>query len=338
MTKTIQVDSMDEIGDLATALNQSNKQVKDLISEVIDSTGDLSASTEELSAASQEISLKIQMVNNSTEQIAKGTQDLGATTEEVSASVEEIGENTSELANKAAGSAASANKIKERAKNIKEKAAKNIEEGKLIYEEKRNNILEAIEDSKVVEEVKAMADSIRSIAEQTNLLALNAAIEAARAGEQGKGFAVVADEIKKLAEQSVEAVDNIQNMVTKIEAAFNNMSLSGKDMLEYINTNVQPSYELLMNTGIQYEKDAEFVDNISIEIAESSKQMNEVIEQVNIAMQNVSSTAEKSASGSDKILNSINETSVAINEAVKATEAQAELAQKLNNMILNFKI
>lgn len=337
-TKNITITANDEIGALAAALNKSNNQVKELISEIVSSASDISASSEELTATTEEIASKMEFVNESTEQIAKGSQDLGATTEEVSASVEEIGANTSELANRAADGASSANEIKERAKNIKETAAKNIEKGSLIYEEKRGNILKAIEDGKVVEDVKIMADSIGSIAEQTNLLALNAAIEAARAGEQGKGFAVVADEVRKLAEQSVEAVQSIQTMVVKIQAAFNNLSLSGKDILDYISDNVQPDYQLLMDTGIQYEKDAEFVDNMSVEIAESTKQMNEVVEQVGTAMQNVSSTAEQSASGSDEILSKINEVSTAITEVAKTTQSQAELAQKLNSMVLKFKI
>ncbi|AQS11425.1 methyl-accepting chemotaxis protein 4 [Clostridium saccharobutylicum] len=338
LTATINIDSKDEIGNVAKALNKSKENIKILISEIMNGASDMSATSEELSATVEEVSSKMEVVNQSVEQISKGVQDLSATTEEVSASTEEISASTNELANRANDSEVSVNEIKERAVDIKVKASKNIEEGTVIYDQNRSNILKAIEKVKVVEDVKIMADSIGSIAQQTNLLALNAAIEAARAGEQGRGFAVVADEVRKLSEQASQAVLDIQSMVGEVQAAVGQLSQSGQDVLKFIENNVKPSYEFLQSTGAQYEKDAEFMNNITEEISSSSKQMNGVIEQISEAIQNVSATAEESATSTEEITNSVNEVTFAINDVAKSAQSQAELAQKLTDMVQNFKL
>lgn len=334
----INMNSKDEIGVLAEALDHANDNIRNLIAEIIKGANMINSSGEKLSATTQEVSAKMEEINESTEQISKGAQDLSAATEEVSASAEEIGATTSEIANRANNAAASVNEIKKRSLQIKEKATENIEEGNRIYEEKKFNILKAIEDGKVVNEVKSMAEAIGDIASQTNLLALNAAIEAARAGENGKGFAVVADEVRNLAEESAKAVSSIQEMVLQVQTAFENLSQSGEDILNHIGQHVQPSYELLMNTGIQYEKDAEFVDNITQEFAYSSNQINEVIDQINHAMQNVSVTAEEAETGSEDVLNSISKITAAVNDIAKSAQSQAELSERLTYMVQKFKL
>lgn len=338
LTQEINVNTIDEIGSLVKALNSANTNIRNLIGQIIDGANEISSSGQELSVITEEVSCKMEEINESSEQISRGAQDLSAVTEEVTASAEEIGATTSELANKANDASISVGKIKKNSLEIKKKAAENIKEGNSIYEEKKANIIKAIEDGKVMNEVKLMADAIGDIAAQTNLLALNAAIEAARAGENGKGFAVVAEEVRKLAEQSSEAVSSIQGMVMQVQTAFKNLSQSGEDILNYIANNVKLSYELLMNTGIQYEKDSEFVDEITEEFALSSNQINEVIGQINQAMQNVSATAEESGASSEEVLSSINQITVAVNDIAKSAQNQAELSQKLNNMVQRFKI
>jgi len=338
LTQNIDIKSKDEIGEVANALNKSKENIKLLIAEMINGSNDISAASEELSATAEEVSSKMQMVNNSTEQITKGAQDLSATTEEVSASAQEIGNTTNDLSIKASNSFESAIQIKKRAIEIKEKAIDSIEHGNKIYEENRINILKAIDAGKVVQDVKIMADSIGEIASQTNLLALNAAIEAARAGEMGKGFAVVAEEVRTLAEQSAEAVANIQSMVQKVQTAFDNLSNSGQAVLEYLESSVKPSYELLKETGIQYEKDAEFVNSMASDIATSSKQMKEVVNQINFALESLSATAVESASNSEDILISINEVTLAIAEVAKSSQSQAETSQTLTELSQKFDI
>lgn len=338
LSHSIEVDSKDEIGDLSKALNTSKENIKDLITEIINSSSDVSATSEELSATTEELSAQMETVNEATEQIAKRTEDLSATTQEVTASSEEISATINTFAKDASNAAISVNEIKKRAVHIKNTALKNIEQSNVIYDENCENILRAIENSKVVEDVKMMADSVGEIAEQTNLLALNAAIEAARAGEQGKGFAVVADEVRSLSEQCSKAVTKIQNMVSQVQNAVGSLAKSGQDVLDFMGNNVKPNYELFMNTGVQYEKDAEFMNGLIEEFALSSKQIDEVIIQVGSAIQNVSEVAEESATSSEEILSTINQITFAISDITKSSQSQAELSQKLNEMVQKFKI
>ncbi|EHJ01707.1 methyl-accepting chemotaxis sensory transducer [Clostridium sp. DL-VIII] len=338
LTQEIELDSQDEIGRLSKALNKAAENIKELISQIFNSVEKINSASGNLSATTEEISSMMQSSSEATETIAKGAQDLSATTQEVQASMDEIAMNTSNLEQKAEESKVSGNDINKRAIEIKEKATENIKQNGKIYEEKRLNIIKAIEAGKVVEEVKLMAESIGSISEQTNLLALNAAIEAARAGEQGKGFAVVAEEVRQLAEQSSEAVTKIQNMVIQVRTAFNELSSSGQDILDYMVNNVKPSYTLLLDTGIQYEKDAKFVSDMAIDIFDTAKQMNETVMQVNKAFEGVSATAADSAASSEEVLASISEITKAVTEVASSTQSQAELAQNLDELVQKFKI
>jgi methyl-accepting chemotaxis protein len=338
LSHSMSIDSKDEFGNLADQLNKAKSNVRELISKVMNDSETLSASSEELSASTEEISSMMQTISQSADEIAKGSQNLSVVFETVSSSAQEVTATTNELSSRASNALTSVKEIDKRAVSIKETGAKSSKESASIYEEKKAGLIEAIEEGKVVEKVKIAADSIGAIAEQTNLLALNAAIEAARAGEQGRGFAIVADEVRKLAEQSSEAVVSIQAMVTQVQSAFGKLSKTGYGMLDYMNDVVKPTYELLINTGVQYEKDAAFVNDMSEEIAASSKQMNVVMDQVSDSIQNLSATAEQSAASSEEILDNITEVTESIEDVTQAVQTQAVLAQNLNNLVQKFKL
>ena len=338
LTQELALYGRDEVGQLGDALKQAVEKVRELLLAIRDGSQTLSAQSEELSATMEELSATMQTIQQSTEQIAQGTEELSASTEEVGASAVEIQEYTKQLNQKAKDGQENALAIKVRASEVKTKGIKAVSEADDIYRDKEAKVKQALEQSKVVDEIKVMAETIGGIAEQTNLLSLNASIEAARAGDAGRGFAVVADEVRKLAEQSQLAVGNIHKVINDVQRAFNNLMGNTQELLTFIETKVRPDYEAYAKTGSQYEEDSNFVTEMSKELAEATLTMHEIISQIGSAIQNVTETAQESASSSEEISSSVVQTTTAIEEVNQSAQAQAELANKLSELVAKFKV
>jgi len=338
LSKTVDLDNKSEIGILAKALNKAILNLKVLIKEISESATDISATSEELSATTEEISSKMDIVNESVRQVSLGAEQLSATTQEVNATTENITANVADVTERANKGAETAQGIEVKATEVRISAENNLNATDKIYMEKQENILKAIEEGRVVSEVKIMAEEIGNIASQTNLLALNAAIEAARAGEQGKGFAVVADEVRMLAEASETTVKRIQEVTEKVEKAFKNLSTNTQDILSFMVNKIKPDYESFVVVGKQYGDDATTFNELSSSIGDSMNIVNKTVSEISKAIENVSATAEESVASSEEILASVNESVMAIGEITKASQNQAILAEKLNVMVHKFKL
>lgn len=149
---------------------------------------------------------------------------------------------------------------------------------------------------------------------------------------------MVADEVRKLAEQSAQAVINIQDTIVRVQGAFKSSIDTGSDILEFINTHVQEQFSAYAETGNQYYNDSDFVSKMSEEIAAMSEEITATVGQVSEAVQSMAVSSQSSSEEALIIKESMNETSQAIEQVAITAQSQAELAQKLNEIVQQFKI
>ncbi len=328
----------DEIGELANAILIMKSNLVILIKGIMENSQEMGASSEELSSTSEEFNSMVQNINFAIENIVSGIHETNSSSQQIAASMEEVNTSIIQLSDKSIKGSENATKAKERTDDVQQKGRLYLEETEKLYKEKEYKIIKAIEEGKVVENIKIMADTIASIAEQTNLLSLNASIEAARAGEHGKGFAVVAEEVRKLADQSSQAVVAIYDTISKVQGAFKTLSDNSNEVMKFIKENVNPHFNSIVEMEKQTHNDAEFVSIMSEEVAAMSEELTATVSQVTGSVEAMSNVTQKSFEESEIIKSSSNETAKAVEHITETAENQAEIARRLNEMIEKFKI
>ncbi|OPJ55754.1 methyl-accepting chemotaxis protein [Clostridium oryzae] len=323
---------------LANSLLKVKSQLDSLVNEMSKSSESMKVSSQQLSKAVDTITEKSSFTRTSLSRIVNSIETRSATSEEISASVQEVNSSISELSQKAMDGSNTANHAKDRATALKEKGQQAVAEINSLYDEKEKKMLSAISDAQVIADIKIMADTIASIAEQTNLLALNASIEAARAGEHGKGFAVVADEVAKLADESKNAVTGIQDTISKVENSVENLSTTGKEILQFINDSVNPKFEGFGEMAEHYYNDSEFVSRMSEEIASMSEQLAATVDQVSEAIQTMSEDEQESAKHAETIKTNTNDSTDKLSQLTDLAKNQLELANHFDSIIKKIQL
>ncbi|OPJ57956.1 methyl-accepting chemotaxis protein [Clostridium chromiireducens] len=285
----------------------------------------------------------INIMNNNLEDVSARTEELAANMEETAACSEEMTAATQEIeraidtiAKNSQKGAVEVLNINKRASDTKESV--NIAQKKAddIFDGTKGELEKAIENSKIVTQINVLSQSIMAITEQTNLLALNAAIEAARAGEAGKGFSVVAEEIRKLAEQSKEAVIEIQNITTKVTDSFIELSGSSNKLLQFVSTDVYEDYKTMLEVADKYKDDANFVENLVTEFSSTSEELLASIQDVLKTIDEVAQAASDGAEGTTDISQRIADVTLKSSNVLDLSNKSQDSSEKLKQEISKF--
>ena len=309
LTLRLNVAGKDEIGQLAESFNGFITKIQSVIREVTSSTSQLSAAAEEMSMITAETRTGVQRQQSETELVATAVNEMSSTVHEVVNS-----------AGLAASAASQADSQSEQGQQIVSSTVSSIRTLASEVESAATVISQLEKDS---ESIGSVLEVIRGIAEQTNLLALNAAIEAARAGEQGRGFAVVADEVRSLASRTQESTQEIQEMIERLQKG-------SRDAVKVMQTGQEQTQRTVEQASQAETSLSEIssavaqINEMNAHIAEASRQQGEVVEEINKNIVNITQVADESANGADQLST--------------ASHEMASLAINLESQVSQFKI
>lgn len=328
----------DDFGQLANELEKMRESVRSLLAQVKIEAANIDTVVESIDSHVFNLNGEIEDVSATTEQLAASTQETAASAEQINGMTQQIEEAAREIAIRAQDGATEAEEIHQRATQTKDETVANRMKVKQMLSEIREGLEKALEDAKVVEQISVLADSILAITGQTNLLALNASIEAARAGEAGKGFAVVAEEIRVLAEQSKDAVANIQAVTENVNHAVRNLTSDSNRLLDFVDTDIVESFNNFEKMADDYNLDAAKINDLVSDFSATSEELVASITNITQAIDGISSASNDSAAGTTNIAQktvSIASGSAEVMKGAKDAESSAEeLRKNVNNFII----
>lgn len=324
----------DEVGSIANAMNEMKNALKQLVISVEKESKEIDEEVAFTVANVINLSASVEDISATTEELAASMEETAASSQEMSATSTEIEKAVQFIAEKSQEGALAAGQISERAELTRSKVNEAQKKAQDIFTNTKQQLTSAIEDSKVVNEIDTLTQYIMQITEQTNLLSLNAAIEAARAGEAGRGFSVVADEIRKLADQSSKTANQIQELTKKVTGSVDYLANSSNKLLSFVSEDVTNDYNVMLDVAVQYSKDAKYVDELVTEFSSTSQQLLASIEQVMIAIDGVATAANEGAGGTsdiaDKSMIINNSTNEVKDQVTRTRESAAKLLQEIN--------
>jgi methyl-accepting chemotaxis protein len=309
MVEDVEVTSSDEVGQAEVALNSMKNTLHQMVQSIAATAEHLASASEEISAGASQSVENSRVQADQTQQVAVAMQEMSSTVHQVS----EHSQKASESSHKAAQAARQGGEV----------VKQTLSTMGSIADSSRTVAARIAELGKSSEEIGKIVAVIDDLADQTNLLALNAAIEAARAGEQGRGFAVVADEVRKLAERTTKATQGIGSMIESIQTETKN----AVQAIELGNRDVEAGVEKTSASGTALK-----------EIIEMSEQVGDMIAQIATAATQQSSATEQVNNNVSQISSLTQGSSLAAEQTAKACAELSAMAVDLQNLVNQFKL
>ncbi|SHN36078.1 methyl-accepting chemotaxis protein [Gracilibacillus kekensis] len=333
----IEVKTKDELASLAKEMNNMQHSLNNMITNISKASVSLNQQSDGLNKSSNEVKIGSEQVTTTMEELASGAEVQANHVSTLSQMMENFKEIVSDT-----------NKEGTNVGNVSMEVLEKSESGSNLMQLSANQmtkidqiVKEAVEKVRSLDaqsqEIGRLVSVIHDIAEQTNLLALNAAIEAARAGEHGKGFAVVADEVRKLAEQVSDSVSDITGIVSRIQTESTDVSNSleeGYSEVEQGTTQILTTQETFTEINDSVKNMVDRMKHITTNLANVSSRT----EEMNESIQEIASTSQESAAGIEETSASAEETSSSMEEVAGQAKQLDQLAFEMQEIVSRFRL